>query len=98
MINDLHHSQWPVTIPQVIYLLVCEVATESFYIGTFGSQIHVITKTLKLKPKLWGDLLALVILVFQFNLSTGLAHNDVTTHDGIKCVFKWYITCEVKTV
>lgn len=56
---------------------MCEVATESFYIGTFGSQIHVITKTLKSKPKLWGDLLALVILVFQFNVSTGLAHNDV---------------------
>lgn len=81
---------------------MCEVATESFYIGTFGSQTHVITKTLKLKPKLWGDLLALVILVFQFNLSIGsqkcLAHNDVTKYDGIKCVFKWYITCEVKTV
>lgn len=77
---------------------MCEVATESFYISTFGFQIHVITKTLKLKPKLWGDLLALVILVFQFNLSTGLAHNDFTTHDGTKCVFKWYITCEVKTV
>lgn len=75
---------------------MCEVATESFYIGTFGSQIHVITKTLKLKPKLWGDLLALVILVFQFNLSIGspkrLAHNDVTKYDGTKCVFKWWIT------
>lgn len=76
---------------------MCEVATESFYIGTFGSQTHVITKTLKLKPKLWGDLLALVILVFQFNVSIGSAH-DFTTHDGTKCVFKWYITCEVKTV
>lgn len=76
---------------------MCEVATESFYTGTFGSQIHVITKTLKLKPKLWGDLLALVILVFQFNVSIGSAH-DFKTHDGTKCVFKWYITCEVKTV
>lgn len=83
---------------------MCEVATESFYIGTFGSQIHVITKTLKVKPKLHicGYLLALVILVFQFNLSIGspkrLAHNDVTKYDGTNCVFKWYLTCEVKTV